>query len=321
MSYDSFIQRLSFIVLIGLGMGCENVDKQIPAPKIYMDMPEGSYEMEVGDTLLLEPQILYDYNSVYQWIENDEVFHQEKDLELIPLIHESRDLLFRIENPQGSDQYAVNVSVIILSDFEKFKLSTNSVLYNSADTVEFSDRIAFYPNQADVVAQNWNGYALSNRVSATKSDSTAIFHVNTSAGNGNSKNFGIYHYQPGISNHIRFTDEKLHHLKSIDVCNNLFTAQVVKYGFEKTGIVKFEKGDWLNVAVSGYDAQGALIGSKEVILVDYRFDNPSKYITLSAWKTVDLSGLQGVATVDLVVTSSRSDTPTYVCIDNLKLFN
>lgn len=312
----------SVVLLMGYCLvGCDNVEKEIPAPKIYMNMPDEGYEMEVNDTLLLEPKIVYDYNSTYQWIENGAVIHDERDLELIPQKHEIRDLLFKLENPQGSDQYPVRVAVIVLSDFEKFALENNSVIYNAATDGAFTDRIVVFPNQADLVKKNWNGYAISNRISSTKSDSTAIFHVNASGGSGKSKNFGIYHYQPYVKNHIVFADKKTHHLKSIDICNNLFTAQVAKFGFEKTGIVKFEKGDWLEVEIAAYDAQGGLVGSVKEVLVDYRFDNPSKYFILSSWKTVDLSAFDSVVSIDLIMKSSKADSPTYVCVDNLKLFN
>lgn len=300
--------------------GCQNVDKEIPAPTIYMNMPQGGYEMEVNDTLLLEPKIVYDYNSTYQWIENGMVIYEKRDLELIPQKHETRDILFKIDNPQGSDQYEVRVGVIILSNFEKFVLKENTVVFDAATAGAFSDRIVLYPNQADLVKKNWNGYAISNRVSSTKSDSTAIFHVNASSGSAKSKNFGIYHYQPDVKNHIVFADKKAHHLKSIDICNNLFTAQVAKFGFEKTGIEKFVKGDWLEVEITAYDAQGGLVGSKKEVLVDYRPEKSTDYVILSSWKTVDLSAFDGVASIDLIMKSSKADTPTYICVDNLKLF-
>lgn len=322
LSFFKLFVFFSFLMFwLCLTTGCEQSDKEIPGPKIYLDMPTGGFEMEVNDTLVLEPKIIYDYNSSYQWVENGTVISEGRDLVLAPSRHETRNLVFKIDNPQGRDEIDVTVHVIVLSDFEKFNLSSNSVLYNSADTVEFKDRIMFYPNQADVAAKNWNGFAFSNRLSSTKNDSTTIFHVNASTGGSKSKNFAIYHYQPNVTNHIRFTDGRLHHLKSIEVCNNLFTAQVVKYGFEKTGIPKFEKGDWIILSVEAYDAQGALIGSKNEVLVDYRFDNPSKYVIVSSWKTMDLSLLENVATVDLIVKSSRIDAPTYVCIDNFKLIN
>lgn len=315
---------VAFIITMALVHGltsCQDVDKVIPAPKIYMNMPQGGYEMEVADTMILEPKIIYDHNSTYRWVEQGEVIHQKKNMKLIPLKHQTRDFVFQVDNPQGSDRIDVRVGVIILSDFEKNKMKENTVIYDAGETKAFNDRVMVYPNQADVDKKNWNGYAISNRVSSSKSDSSAIFHVNASSGSAKSKIFGIYHYQPNVKNHIVFADNKTHHLKSIDICNNLFTAQVAKFGFEKANIGKFEKGDWLVVQVTAYNPQGEVVGFKEELLVDYRFENPAKYTILSSWKTIDLSSFDGVASIDLVMKSSKSDTPSYICIDNLKLFN
>jgi archaellin len=320
MSVRYLIVALVFAILFMTG-GCANEEKEIPAPKIYLTTSNGVIEMEITDTLVIDPQIIYDYNSQYSWIENGNVISNEKKLIIRPTKHEIRDLSFEVKNSKGADKVDLQVQVIIISDFESFNLNSNSVIYNSGENLAFSEGIISYPNQADLEKRNWNGFAISNRTQVSTSDSTSIFRVNTATGGGKSKTFGIFHHKHGIDNRITFSDGKIHDLKSIDICNNLFTAQAVKYGFQSASIAKFEKGDWLSVQITAYSKDGAITGIKEEILADYRFENPAKYTILSSWTTVDLTGINDVAAVDLIVRSSRGDIPSYVCIDNLKLYN
>ncbi len=301
--------------------GCSETEKDIPAPKIYMNDVDGVIELEVNDTLVIEPKIVYDYNSSYRWSEDGKVFSNQKNLTLIPKQYEVRNLTFEVETPTGKDSKDVRVEVIVLSDFESYDLKTNTILYDSGDNGFFTEKIIKYPNKPDAERRKWSGFAVSNRTQVSTSDTTSIYHVNSSQGGAKSKTFGIFYYQSGVDNRITFTDGAIHDLKSIDVCNNLFTAQAVKFGFPTMDILKFEKDDWLSVQIIGFDSSDNIVDVKEEVLADYRFENPAKYSILSTWKTIDLSDIKGVVYVEIVVKSSRNNVPKYVCVDNLKLFN
>ena len=80
--------------------------------------------------------------------------------------------------------------------------------------------------------------------------------------------------------------------------------------------------DWFLLTIAGFDAGGGSTGSVELYLADYRFaDNSLDYI-VDEWIEVDLTGLGGVARLELSLTSSDVgqfgiNTPTYFAMDDL----
>lgn len=317
----SSFSMLALILTLFGAFSCANSEKEIPAPKIYLNIADFGIEMEMNDTVKIEPKITYDYNSEYQWIENGVVVSTQKNLILTANSYGSRRLTFKVSTPSGRDEVDVPVDVIVLSDLERFDIKDNSVIYDASPETRFIDRIIIYPNQGDKLLKTWNGFAVSNRFMTSTADSSAAFNVNAQPGTSKAKKFGVFHYNSSVENRILFSDKKTHDLKSIDICNNLFTAQTAKYGFEKAQIPKFEKGDYLSVVVTAYSGSGVALSSAEMVLVDYRFDNPGKYFILSSWKTLSLGELKEAFSVGISFKTTRPDIPHYVCIDNLKLKN
>jgi hypothetical protein len=83
-----------------------------------------------------------------------------------------------------------------------------------------------------------------------------------------------------------------------------------------------DEPDWLLLTVTGYDAVGTRTGDVEIYLADYRFaDNALDYV-LADWLWVDLTGLDGVASLDFVISGSDVgdfglNTPAYFAMDGL----
>jgi MYXO-CTERM domain-containing protein len=113
---------------------------------------------------------------------------------------------------------------------------------------------------------------------------------------------------------------------AVRVTNTTYTALSVKNGdsfAKKFGGPSGNDPDFLLLTVQGRDALGALTGSVDFYLADYRFaDNSQDYI-VSQWTTVNLSGLPA-ATSELTFRLTSSDvgqfginTPAYFALDNL----
>jgi hypothetical protein len=110
------------------------------------------------------------------------------------------------------------------------------------------------------------------------------------------------------------------------VTNTTYAALSMRDGdafAKKFGGLSGNDPDFFLLTVQGRDAVGALLGSVDFYLADYRFaDNAQDYI-VSQWTTVDLSGLPA-GTQQLTFTLASSDvgpfginTPTYFALDNL----
>lgn len=309
------------IVLVVL-VSCNGAEKQIPPPEIYLSQPDGGYEMELTDTLTIEPRITYDYGSAYAWTENGLVVSNEKNLEFIPTQMEQRTFSFKVTNPQGEAEIEVGIDVISLGNLQSFGLKDNASQLSALPANSFVEKNVVLPNQPLATPRTWNGFALSTRTQTTAIDSSAILSVNAGKGSGSQANaFAIYHYRARPSDRMSFRDNAGHTIKSIDVCNSAFTALTAKFGYAAAGIDKFEMNDYLLLHITGYDATGNPVETTPVVLVDYRFANPAKYEILSSWKTINLKNWNQVWSIDFALESNRHNVPQYVCIDNIKLTN
>lgn len=80
--------------------------------------------------------------------------------------------------------------------------------------------------------------------------------------------------------------------------------------------------DYFLLTVTGRDAGGAVTGSTELALADYRFADDTADFIVTDWTWLDLSGLGPVATLDFALDSSDQafgflNTPSYFAMDGL----
>ena len=113
---------------------------------------------------------------------------------------------------------------------------------------------------------------------------------------------------------------------SARITNDTYAAISMRDGdafAKKFGGTSGNDPDFFLLTIQGRDAVGAVLGSVDFYLADYRFANNSFDYIVSQWATVDLSGLPA-ATRQLTFTLASSDvgsfginTPTYFALDNL----
>lgn len=82
---------------------------------------------------------------------------------------------------------------------------------------------------------------------------------------------------------------------------------------------KFDRGDWLKLTITGYDAEDEVTGRKDFYLADLR-DEETAYI-INDWRYVDLSGLGKAAKFCIEMSSTDNgtwgmNTPAYFCFDD-----
>ncbi len=324
---------LTLFLVFFLTPGCENNEKEIPAPTIHLKMPEAGYELEVGDSIVLFPKITYDYRSRYQWYHNGNPMGTT-----LTFLHRSfqlgSDLYgFVVKTPSGTDSIGIPVNTIILVNLSDIDLpdNVNVGLDLPAESPWFNSKGILFPVNAESELQ-WTGFAISNRTSQA-TNATDIFsaYLPADSKTKTKNNFFIYQQSPSsYLDAIRFEDGKNHLVGSASVCNSTITYLVIKYGTEdikRFGGESNNDPDWFLLTFEGYDNAGNYTGKVDFYLADYRFDNNRRNYIISNWTTVDLTPLGEVNRIALNLTSSvRSSggamlTPPFVCIDNIKVLN
>lgn len=308
---------------------CEDNEKEIPSPTIFIDMPEDGYELEIKDTIIISPKITYDYNSRYQWYLNGERSITTKTFKHISSKLGEDIYSFVVENPQGKDSIAIPVRTIIQIDFNDFSLTDGyDVGLNLPDESSwFSSKGALFPVTATSETQ-WTGFGMSNLYSQLTT-STDIYSAYATTDKDNI--FLLYNQSPSpYISAIRFEDDKNHLVGSILVCNSTLTYLVIKYGTDEIrhfGGDTNNLKDWYLLTFEGYDNNENFTGKVDFYLADYRSDNNKRDFIIGTWTNVDLSSLGQVNRITLNLTSSVLSeggemlTPAFVCIDDLKVLN
>lgn len=125
---------------------------------------------------------------------------------------------------------------------------------------------------------------------------------------------------------VSFPEKESHAVKSIDLCNTTYAALSMKNGdtyCKKFGGNMGSDPDWFKVTIDGFDPGGAKTGSVNFYLADFRSADVSGDYILDKWSTVDLSPLGKINHLGFTFSSSDTgvygiNTPTYLCLDNIK---
>ena len=232
MKYSVLLLAISSIFVAA----CEDDEDPSHEPKIYFKN-DGVYEIAPTDTLLIEPKIIYDKRSTYQWLVDNQVVSNELNYLFAPQAMRDYSLTFSVDNSNGADTFNLRVSVVKNIDFEQFDnftIPSKSDLYLLPDTLtrEFFiiDDVRFN-TQINADTTEWNGLAFSNRTSPANSINDAkagcAYVLNSSA----SKNYGVVHNVDSLdASKVIFTDRS-YSVKSIDVANDNFVYLASKYGY------------------------------------------------------------------------------------------
>ncbi|NPA37874.1 MAG: DUF4465 domain-containing protein [Chlorobi bacterium] len=316
------------VVLALVNVGCDNVEKDIPPPKIYINMPDDGFEIEPDSVLLIEPKITYDYNSRYEWKKNGVLLdYHEKELKYESPVLKSDTFQFAVFTPEGSDSIIIPVHTIIFVNFEEFGLDEYKTHINYSSTGYFNSKGVIMPVINDLQGY-WSGFAVSIETNTTEQSEENQFSVYTTSGGADrSAHFSVFRMDDnGNENRMYFSDEENHTLKSISVNNSTYTALTIKRG-DDNNATAFDYGDWYLLTIKGYDTNGLYAGKVEFYLADYRFENSNSRYVISSWNTVDLRSLGRINSIEFVLTSSDStdtgiyNTPLYFCLDNVKILD
>ncbi len=313
------------------GCNTNNIDTISPSPQIFIKTPTNGFEVDISDTLFLEPQVIYDNNSTYQWSLNGEVIPNSNSRIMMVIPNQkygTNVYQFKVSNEFGFDIDTIAVKALVKVDFEEFKLDANkySIGYNGKSIR--TSKILNLPVTNDSVKNYWSGFAFSNQYRTTQSDS-AIYQFNAYSLNGGdekSKNFLVFYEDIfGNDQFLSFNDGKSHTLGTVAITNSAYAYWIMKIGDISPKANPFTSPkDWFVVTISGYDENGLLTKELNYPLADFTSTNRNDNYIIDTWTNIDLSALGNVSKVGFKFSSSDTNslginTPTYVCIDNIRI--
>jgi len=215
----------------------------------------------------------------------------------------------------------VNIQTI---DFESLSIPSAGYWNGSDATGSFTSADMQFYNQYNSSWNSWSGFSYSQKNDVTTGDFSNEFSVVDPA---NQKNkFAIFYPSFGDDIFGQFANNQDFTIESVDLCNSTYAALTMKNGnafSKKFGGNMGTDPDWFKVTINGYDHNNKLMGSKEVYMADFRFADSSKDFILNNWTTVDLTSLGKVNKITFAFASSDTgaygiNTPTYVCMDNIR---
>lgn len=179
-------------------------------------------------------------------------------------------------------------------------------------------------------AYSWDGWAYSNITNNTMAGVGNQFSAITGTG-VDSANYGIsglsLDYMSGTYDALpsRLTFEEVQAPVSAYFTNTTYAYYSMKNGdsfAKKFGGKTGNDSDWFMLKITGKDAAGAVTGTVDFYLADFRSADNSKDYIVSDWQKVDLSGLGTVKTLEFTLLSSDNgnygmNTPPYFAMDDL----
>lgn len=207
--------------------------------------------------------------------------------------------------------------------FESLVVPSSGYWNGSDASGSFTSGILKFSNDYNSAWQTWSGFCYAQKndvITQGFENQYSVFDPK----NGNNK-YALFFPPYGSDIFAVFPDNESHVIQSIDLCNSTYAALTMKNGdaFSKKFGANGTDQDWFKVTINGYNISGAKVGSIDVYLADFRFSDTAKDYILNKWTTFDLTSLGKINKLTFEFASSDTgtygiNTPTYVCLDNIK---
>ena len=211
-------------------------------------------------------------------------------------------------------------------DFEDLPLEPES-FYNGADEAGgFASGGAFFNNTFTDFGggfTSWSGWSYSNITDNTTPGFMNQYSAIPGTGADGSSNYAVaFTFDPGDSA-INMPASTIP--QSMLITNTTYAYLAMLNGSQFSKVFGGEKGDdpdFFLLTITGLDSIGGTTGTIDFYLADYRFEDNGVDYLVDSWTEVDLTSLDGAATLSFGLTSSDvgqfgMNTPAYFAIDNL----
>ena len=216
-------------------------------------------------------------------------------------------------------------AVTWISSFNNQNLSTNLYWNGSDGKGGFVEDGAFFANSYNPSWDSWAGFSLS-RVNNTNTpgyqNQYAVFSGTDITGTGIYA--VVYDDQWNEADIITLPTPSI--IRGFYVNNTTYAALSMRDGdmfAKKFGGSSGNDPDWFKLTITGKDESGAILGTVDFYLADYRFTNNALDYIIDDWTWVDLTTLgPDVKTLHFTLSSSDTgpwgmNTPAFFAMDNL----
>ncbi|MCX5684437.1 MAG: DUF4465 domain-containing protein [Planctomycetota bacterium] len=170
---------------------------------------------------------------------------------------------------------------------------------------------------------SWGGWAYSNKSDTTTPDWTNQYSaIPGVAHSGANYAIGYIDMWDGVIPTVTLATPSV--VDSAWFTNTTYAFYSIRDGtsFSKVFGDDPDPDDWFILTITGKDAAGAVTGSVDFPLADYRFAGNAQDYIVSDWTRVDLASLKTVKSLEFTLTSSDSgffgmNTPSYFAMDSL----
>ncbi len=215
----------------------------------------------------------------------------------------------------------------VVADFEDLSLAPESFNNGSDGAGGFVSHGASFNNTFTDFGggfTGWSGWSYSNITDNTTPGFSNQYSAIAGQGVGSSSNYGVaFGFDPG---------DVMIDLAPSSVPQSMFITNTTYAYFDMLDGSAFSKQfggatgddpDFLLLTVTGLNALGAVVGTVDFYLADYRFADNSQDYLVDSWTEVDVSSLGGATALSFGLTGSDLgafglNTPAYFAVDNLR---
>ncbi len=210
-----------------------------------------------------------------------------------------------------------------IADFDDLALEAQTYWNGSDGSGGFVSQSARFNNGYDTTYQSWDGFAYSNIKNTAAQGWSSQYNAITGNGQSGSANYAIG-YSGWITPPTMVLDEPMT-VGGLFVTNNNYAYYSMLYGdafAKKFGGPTGNDADWFLLSMTGKNTEGAVTGTVDFYLADFRFaENQFDYI-VNDWRFVNLASLGVVKSIEFNLTSSDTapwgmNTPSYFVIDTV----
>jgi hypothetical protein len=170
----------------------------------------------------------------------------------------------------------------------------------------------------------WSGWAVSNHTDTTTPGYGNQFSAITGGGAAGSAFYGVSFVVGSDSEPTVLLPARAEPV-SMQITNTTYAALSMLHGdgfAKKFGGTDGHDPDWFKLTVTGLDDGGASVGTVELYLADYRFEDDGQDYIVQEWTDLDLTPLAAARALRFELSSSDVgtygiNTPAYFAMDNL----
>jgi len=210
-----------------------------------------------------------------------------------------------------------------IADFEDLSLPGESYWNGSDGSGGFTSGSAHFNNNYDSTWDSWDGFAYSNITDTATQGWEAQYNAIAGAGHGGSANYAVCYVGWSLPPTITLDTAQIVGGLYVTNSNYAYYSMLTGDAFSKKfGGGSSDDPDWFMLTITGKDIDGAVSGTVDFYLADYRFADSADDYIVDTWRYVDLASLGKVKSLEFTLSSSDvgdwgMNTPASFALDTI----